>query len=370
MTRWQRLAALAALAAAAVLCAACGAAPTPLADAPAPVVDVRALPPISLPRDDAPHDNLTEWWYVSGHLETADGDQFGFEFAVFQSVRRGAPRGFAAHFAVTDIQRGAFTYGERTAVEAEPREHDDLDLEVDGWSIRRVPGGFAIDAALDTAAVRLELIPTKPAALHHHTGLLDFSPYGWSYYYSYTRMTARGVLVERGMPRPVAGTAWLDHQWGDFISVSSGGWDWFSAQLDDGRDFTASVVRGGDGAAVLTYGTLVDPDGRVTHLADDEFQISATDHWTSPATGAVYPSGWTVDVPGRGLRLEFEPYLRDQELDTRRSTGVVYWEGAVQITADGQPAGKGYVELTGYAPNPAIAAPIAAPAPAATSNRR
>jgi hypothetical protein len=49
--------------------------PTPVS-ATAPPADPIA---ISLPRDDGPHDRLTEWWYYTGHLETADGRHFGFE---------------------------------------------------------------------------------------------------------------------------------------------------------------------------------------------------------------------------------------------------------------------------------------------------
>ena len=47
------------------------------------------------------------------------------------------------------------------------------------------------------------------------------------------------------------------------------------------------------------------------------------------------------------------PSLSDQELDTRATTGVIYWEGEAVVAAThrGSPvAGYGYVELTGYAP--------------------
>lgn len=344
------------LALALVLLASCGTAAPPLAEPPAIRFDAASLPPIDLPRDDGPHDNLTEWWYVSGHLQTAEGDAFGFEFALFQSDRKDAPRGYAAHFAVTDISRQRFHYGERTEVAefladvaAAPAG---LDLSVGGWTLRDVPGGFAISAGLDTVALQIELMPSKPAAIHNQTGVLDFSPFGWSYYYSYTRAKVRGVLLDQGLPRPVTGMAWLDHQWGDFISVAAGGWDWYSVHLDDGRDFTASVVRDELGATVLQYGTLVGPEGQATHLTSGDLEIRATGSWTSPHTGAVYPSGWTLTVPGEGLRLRLEPVLLDQELDTRGSTGVVYWEGAVRVNGVDGEVGRGYVELTGYGPQP------------------
>jgi predicted secreted hydrolase len=45
---------------------------------------------------------------------------------------------------------------------------------------------------------------------------------------------------------------------------------------------------------------------------------------------------------------ELTPLQDDQELDSRQSTGAVYWEGAVSVSRDGKPAGRGYLELTGY----------------------
>jgi len=50
--------------------------------------------------------------------------------------------------------------------------------------------------------------------------------------------------------------------------------------------------------------------------------------------------------------LEIVPFLPDQELDTRKSTRVTYWEGAVQArgTYRKRPVqGLGYVEMVGYA---------------------
>jgi predicted secreted hydrolase len=48
------------------------------------------------------------------------------------------------------------------------------------------------------------------------------------------------------------------------------------------------------------------------------------------------------------LRWQLTPLQQDQELDSRRSTGAVYWEGAVRVARDGRPLGRGYLELTGY----------------------
>jgi predicted secreted hydrolase len=125
--------------------------------------------------------------------------------------------------------------------------------------------------------------------------------------------------------------------------------------LADGTDLTISLVHDTDGRYPLAYGTLVDGDGRAHHLPGGAVDVAPdlARTWTSPATGATYPAGWTIRVPGEGLVIDLEPTVADQELDTRPTTGVVYWEGsqAVRATRDGVPvAGEAYVELTGYAP--------------------
>jgi predicted secreted hydrolase len=201
----------------------------------------------------------------------------------------------------------------------------------------------------------LRLTTQKPAVLHDRDGFIDFGPGGGSYYYSRTSLAASGALTVDGRQFAVDGEAWFDHQWGDFISVGGGGWDWFAVNLADGTDLTLSLVRDRTGAPTLVYGTLVAADGSTTHLPADAFQVTVTGHWTSPRTGAVYPAGWHLAIPGQTLEVDLTPSVAAQELDTRPTTGVVYWEGSqvVHATRAGQAvAGEAYVELTGYAPAP------------------
>jgi predicted secreted hydrolase len=203
--------------------------------------------------------------------------------------------------------------------------------------------GFGLDLTLDAGGL--------PALLHGQDGWVDFGPAGGSYYYSRPRLRVSGTLTLGGTALPVSGLAWFDHQWGDFIAVG-GGWDWFAVDLDDGSALTLSLVRDVEGRQALAYGTLMQPDGTAVHLAAADFAVQVLDHWTSPHTGALYPAGWRLTVPGRGLVITLRPTVADQELDTRASTGVIYWEGSqvVSATRDGLPlGGQAYVELTGYA---------------------
>jgi predicted secreted hydrolase len=333
---------------------------------------------VVLPADDAPHDRLTEWWYDTGHLRTADGHRYGFEFVVFRAERGAFPVTWASHLAITDETAGTFRFAQRTEigpqVDHSPANGFDLALapgpaNLAGASLAYAPqpwtmtGGDGRDhlvasgmadpasPAAGQLGLDLHLVARKPPALHNHVGWIDFGEGGSSYYYSRTSMAATGSLTIDGRTVEVTGEAWFDHQWGDFITVGGGGWDWFAVNLSDGTDITLSLVRDADGSYALVYGTLVDPGGRTHHLRADDFQVAVTDHWRSPATGADYPAGWAISVAG--LTIQLHPTVADQELDTRASTGVVYWEGSQVVTASGlRPAltGEAYVELTGYAP--------------------
>ncbi len=379
----RRLVALLAVAALAATAAGCGgpvlanpAAPHPVA-APAPTPSIRPPDPqpVVLPRDDGTHDRLTEWWYDTGHLRAADGRRFGFELVVFRAERGGFPVSWASHLALTDETGRAFHYAQRSEigpqVDRSPPDGDparEYAFAVDGtaggttWTMA---GGDGTDELHASAAgdevggdpvagfgLDLRLTARKPPALHDGDGWIDFGSAGSSYYYSRTDMAAAGTVTLADETLTVEGDAWFDHQWGDFISVGAGGWDWFAVNLDDGTDLTLSLVRAADGAYPLVYGTLVEADGATRHLDAGAFTVDVTDHWTSPSTGATYPAGWRVTLPGEGLEIGLRPTVAQQELDTRVTTGVVYWEGSQVVTAtrNGRPlGGEGYVELTGYA---------------------
>ncbi len=353
-----------------------------------PVPTTRALPavatpaasrlpdpqPVLLPRDDGPHDRLTEWWYDTGHLVVDDGRRFGFEMVVFRAERGDLPVAWASHLAVTDEHGDRFLYDQRAQLGEQvsrPVHGGGFDLAVGGdlvpgvpdprvtpWTMRGADGHDQV-AAMGTAddgtrfGLELTFDPgTSGPVLHDEDGYVDFGEAGGSYYYSRTGLSASGSLTLGDEILPVTGQAWFDHQWGDFIAVGGGGWDWFAVELKDGTDVTLSLVRDATGGYPLAYGTLVGADGTVSHLPADSFDVEVTARWRSPSTGTDYPAGWHITIPSEALVIDLAPTVAAQELDTRDTTGVVYWEGSQVVTAtrDGAPiAGEAYVELTGYA---------------------
>ena len=79
--------------------------------------------PVTFPRDDGPHDRLTEWWYYTGHLRATTGERFGFEYVIFRAERGDFPTTWASHLAITDETADAFYYGQRLEVGARWTAH-------------------------------------------------------------------------------------------------------------------------------------------------------------------------------------------------------------------------------------------------------
>jgi predicted secreted hydrolase len=227
------------------------------------------------------------------------------------------------------------------------------------WRLSGSGGTDRIEAALtgeEAAAagrsfgLALDLRSTKPAALHDDDGFVDFREAGTSYYYSRTRLAATGTLTLDGTPLEVEGIAWFDHQWGDFISVGGGGWNWFAINLDDGTDITVSQVLDEQANEILVYGTIVEADGTVVHVSEGVgVAASGAGGWLSPRSGRTWTTSWSVLIGGYALDLRAT--IPDQELDTRPTTGVVYWEGshtdAGRLDGAGV-TGDAYVEMTRY----------------------
>jgi predicted secreted hydrolase len=76
-------------------------------------------------------------------------------------------------------------------------------------------------------------------------------------------------------------------------------------------------------------------------------RFEAVRRWRSPATGVSWPVHWRVATPAG--RHEVRALVDAQELDSRASTGALYWEGLAELVDEtGRRVGLGYLELTGY----------------------
>lgn len=322
----------------------------------------------AFPGDHAAHNEFkTEWWYYTGHLFGPNGERFGYQLTFFRSglkdlIEKGSPAGVEnlvlAHFALSDEVHKKFVYFEKIGREGKTAGADDRRYHVwiEEWQVGLEGSVHHLTARRGAFGIDLRLIPALPPVVHGRNGVSQKSA-GLgkaSHYYSLTRLETTGELRVLGATVKVRGLSWMDHEFGsNQLAEDQIGWDWFSVQLKQGTDLMLFRIRKRDGSIEPeSSGTLVSRDGSVEHLKRTDFDLQSTGKWRSGKSGAVYPMSWRLSVPRAGLELDLEPSFPEQELDTRRSTRVVYWEGSVQV--QGNQRGKrvegfGYVEMTGYA---------------------
>jgi predicted secreted hydrolase len=326
----------------------------------APVVPGRAL---QFPQDFGAHpEHRTEWWYVTGWLDGPDGKPLGFQVTFFRSRTEHDPANPSAfapkqliigHAALSDPASGRLAHDQRSAREGFGlawAKTGDTDLKLDDWTMRRGPDGrYRVSVRGTELAFELQLAPTQPLLLQGEAGFSRKGPKPGhaSYYYSEPHLQVTGTVTRHGKPAAVKGSAWLDHEWSSqVLETNAAGWDWLGANLDDGGALMAFQIRGKDGGRLWAHATLRDGAGRVTQYGPDQVTFTPQTLWKSPRTGASYPVAATIATGT--MRWQLKPLQADQELDSRRSTGAVYWEGAVTVERDGRRLGRGYLELTGY----------------------
>ena len=325
-----------------------------------------ALPPrvLQFPRDFGSHPELrTEWWYITGHAQSGTRE-FGFQLTFFRSRvddTQGMQSAFAArqlvfaHAAVTDLQGRQLLHDQRIARAgfgiAEARETD-TEVRLRDWTLQRgADGRYQARLPAGDFALSLDFTPTQPVLLQGSAGLSRKGPQPEqaSYYYSEPQLATRGRLTVQGQGFDVVGTAWLDHEWSEaLMHPEAVGWDWIGMNLDDGSALTAFHLRRADGSALWGGGSWRPRGGAVRSFDADTVHFEAERRWSSPRTRAAYPVQWCIDTPAG--RFTVRALLDDQELDSRGSTGAVYWEGLSELLDEqGRRVGRGYLEMTGYA---------------------
>lgn len=325
--------------------------------------------PVSLPKDLYAHaDVQTEWWYYTGHCETESKKRFGFELAFFKRrtdldnfgvvpLKLIANPMYAAHFAISEIDVGKFQYdhirsfGKSLDTPVKMSETS-FDISLGDWSIKAegekhvlhatFPDGLVFDATLDAR---------KPPILHglDNSGVSERNGGQTSQHFSFTRMDVDGTIAKNGRVENFGGVGWMDREFGTWDQTH---WDWFSIQLNDETELMIYHLRDlNNGRREYSHGRFIREDGSSIFLSNDDFELIATGEWTSRKTGTKYPSGWKIGVPSLELHLDISPLIDHQELDTRGTSMVVYWEGACAAvgTRRGESVkGNSYVELVGY----------------------
>lgn len=326
--------------------------------------------PFDFPADHGPHPEFRhEWWYLTGHLYADDGRRFGYQVTIFRFATEptepdsesawATNQLYMAHFALTDVDASHFHSFERSgrgALGLAGAQVEPLRVWLDDWSLQGEGNElFPLTVSVEGEAVGLELVltNTKPMVLHGEAGYSrkGNEPGNASHYYSYTRLRASGTVLLDGEQIAVTGSGWLDREWGSSaLGANVVGWDWFSLQLDDGRELMWFHLRNADGTIdPQSHGSLVERDGTVRSLSVAEVQATPLRWWETkrPGQRSRYPIEWRLTLPQESMDLRIAPVM-----DAQAWQGSFdYWEGAMQVSGsvDGKPIqGAGYLEMTGY----------------------
>ncbi|MDD2879082.1 MAG: carotenoid 1,2-hydratase [Rhodoferax sp.] len=332
---------------------------------------------LQFPRDLGSHpDFAIEWWYITGQLQ-AEERQFGFQLTFFRSrvpVTQGMRSAFAAkqlifaHAAVTDVAGKRLLHDQRIARASGAAQVDlasassvDTDITLGNWSLTRQAAGYQAQASGPGFAFTLALRETQPLLLQGDQGLSRKGPQAeqMSFYYSLPQLQASGQLRLDGQTLNARGQAWLDHEWSQsLMHPDAVGWDWIGMNLSDGSALTAFRLRTKTGDALWSGGSYrvagqVSPEV----FRPEDVVFAATRFWKSRATGTTYPVAWSVAITRRTVtgvpsteRYVVNAVVDQQELDSRQSTGAIYWEGLSELfDSQGKLIGRGYLEMTGYA---------------------
>lgn len=329
----------------------------------------RAIEPYEwdFPEDFGAHpDFLTEWWYYTGNVATEDGRRFGYQFTIFRRAISPLDNStdsewrtnqvYLAHFTISDITSNEFYHDQRFSRGSAGLAGATVDpvyrVWLEDWEVlaqNEDASLVSIQAESDEFSINLMLEQTKPPALQGDNGLSQKSDEAGnaSYYYTLSRLTTNGEITIGEETFAVSGNTWKDHEFStSALADGAIGWDWFGLIFDNDMEMMLGQIRVEEGnPGAFTAGLLIYPDGSTEYISEDDFSFSATDSWTSPHTGAEYPSGWdiSVNISQETLNFTVTPLMPDQELSDSQP---VYWEGAVQVSGD--VTGYGYAELTGY----------------------
>jgi len=324
--------------------------------------EVRPGVAFSFPRDHGAHpDYRTEWWYITGWLDTPDGRSLGFQVTFFRirpSIDQRNDSAFApkqilfAHAGLSDPAVGHLLHDQRAARQGlglAEASNADMDVVLDDWTLKRDDGGrMATHVGGKDFALDLNFLPTQPVMPEGEGGYSRKGPLPSqaSHYYSMPHLQVSGIVTRNGRKVPVKGTAWLDREWSSaYLAPGAVGWDWVGFNFDDGGALMAFRIRDANGSALWAGGSYRDVKGTLTRFAPGDVAFTTLKRWHSARTGADYPveQMLSIRLPSGTKEWRITPLFDDQELDSRAGGGPVYWEGAARV-----PGGRGYLELTGY----------------------
>ena len=188
--------------------------------------------PFQFPRDEGVHPNQPiEWWYLNSQFSDATGKQYAFVLCKFSTGRH----------LVSLFDKTANATWVKDYYEAVNGRTDRLDLSsITGtWKQSGAPFNYDVDFHFEGVTFNVALKAKKKPFFPGGDGLIEMGEKGTSYYYAVTDLGLIGTMKAgtNAVQTQISGTAWVDHQWGNWDWVNDfSQWKWYSVKLDNGVD--------------------------------------------------------------------------------------------------------------------------------------
>lgn len=303
---------------------------------------------VHLPRDHYLHpDAPTEWWWHTGTLRTRDGRVFGFEINAASFPLWGFTQvslsdiATKTHYQKTTGQLGRLP-NEWAAVNP-PWYVNLFNVQMEAINVPADPAqGMLVTASVvdktkpDTLVkFTLTLKQEGPPFFVYGTGVYPYPPVDQgdprknNYYYSLTRLDARGSISIGNETFDVTGMTWMDHQYGMWGKNNQSKVKWFlqDMQLDNGVHLSNSVVF--DEAPKLdirtpSYVTVQYPTDKTFFVPS--FVTPQAPTWRNPDTGTTFFLQFRVEIPDFNADFQVQSLMDGQSFSVPE-LGLDVYEG-------------------------------------------
>ncbi len=355
---------------------------------------------------DRPHSSsMIEWWYFNAHLRGMDGHRFAMFASFFRCVvdferETGEPKyghiltwslmdmekkrylstsrleDSMRHYMIERLKRGEVYQDARIRKAVQeilakgdvPKPDrmfaspaicltDTLHCEFGGSRLRREDdGSYSLHLEGDEASCSLRFEPAKEPARHGENGVTKGLRGEDMFYYFISRNNVFGTVTVDGKDVEVTGNGWYDHEFGGNRweegkapeAQLAMAWNWCSAQLDDGSEFTVLLRKEVKSNRGWPMAVLVRKDG--TSVSSSSVRFEPKRWWRSMKTFESYPVAWELEAPALGVKLSVETDFFDQEFITLVSK-TAFWEGEMAVAGSmgGRSVrGLAFVERQGF----------------------
>lgn len=313
---------------------------------------------ISFPMDEGRHvEEPVEWWYISGQLT---GLETGFPYSFMLSYFYYPALGYDG-FRILNICRddtGEF-YSDAQGLHYTELGEEGLNISarlmtdsIEWWTTSTdtsgnpVPFEYELSATAQIGDLHLSTKSRKNPLILGDSGLFNQGANSYTYYFSFTENVVNGSIRFNEISEEVSGTAWIDKQYGNFLTESEETYEWLSVNLSNGMDFVLWDLFTANNQLpdTSTYRHLSIWVDSLDQYTTHDYQLERLGYSYMPDKLMCYAQKWRLTSPTNQMDLIITTLNShaDVQLPFR------FYEGATSVTGTvkgEQVTGTGFAEL-------------------------